>query len=55
MCAISNDALDHEVGVNRQREDCLGLVAALWPEARVTIYIDNDLSAPDPRVIHRGK
>jgi hypothetical protein len=39
-----------EVGVERQRADCIALAERLWPSASVRVFIDNDLSAADPSV-----
>ncbi len=49
-CRISKDPSRLEVGVNRQRQDCLALAKDLWPEGQVRLYIDNDVSAADPEV-----
>ena len=49
-CRISKDPTRLEVGVERQRHDCLELVARRWPSAPVRIFVDNDLSAADPTV-----
>ncbi len=49
-CRISKDPSRLEVGVNRQRQDCLALAKDLWPEGQVRLYIDNDVSAADPAV-----
>ena len=49
-CRISKDPNRLEVGVNRQRQDCLALAKDLWPKGQVRFYIDNDVSAADPTV-----
>jgi site-specific DNA recombinase len=49
-CRISNDPARLEVGVTRQRADCAELVARLWPEARIRVFADNNLSAANPNV-----
>ena len=49
-CRISKDPNRLEVGVNRQRQDCLALAKDLWPDGQVRLYIDNDVSAADPTV-----
>jgi site-specific DNA recombinase len=49
-CRISKDPTRLEVGVERQRRDCLALAHQLWPEAQVRTFVDNDLSAADPAV-----
>jgi site-specific DNA recombinase len=51
-CRISKDPTRLEVGVERQRGDCLTLAHQLWPEAKVRTFVDNDLSAADPAVAH---
>ncbi len=50
-CRISKDPTRLEVGVNRQRQDCLALAGDLWPEAQVRLFIDNDVSAADPAAV----
>ncbi len=49
-CRISKDPTRLEVGVERQRGDCLALAHELWPKAQVRTFVDNDLSAADPAV-----
>jgi site-specific DNA recombinase len=49
-CRISKDPTRLEVGVERQRGDCLALTHQLWPQAQVRTFVDNDLSAADPAV-----
>ena len=49
-CRISKDPSRLEVGVNRQRQDCLVLAKDLWPQGQVRLFIDNDVSAADPAV-----
>src|SRR5436305_13639134 len=53
-CRISKDPARLEVGVERQRGDCVALVARLWPGAQVRLFTDNDLSAADPAVARPG-
>ncbi len=49
-CRISKDPARLELGVDRQRADCLELAGRLWPNAPVRLFVDNDLSAADPDV-----
>ncbi|MBW3576035.1 MAG: recombinase family protein [Actinobacteria bacterium] len=49
-CRISKDPSRLEIGVNRQREDCVALANDLWPQCEVRLFIDNDVSAADPAV-----
>jgi len=49
-CRISKDPARMEVGVERQRADCVELANRLWGEAEVRVFVDNDLSAADPTV-----
>jgi site-specific DNA recombinase len=49
-CRISKDPSRLEVGVNRQRQDCVALANDLWPQCQVRLFIDNDVSAADPAV-----
>lgn len=53
-CRISKDPARLEVGVDRQRADCLELVGRLWPGAEIRWFVDNDLSAADPAVRRPG-
>ncbi len=36
--------------MTRQRADCTELVSRLWPEARIRVFADNNLSAANPDV-----
>jgi DNA invertase Pin-like site-specific DNA recombinase/predicted peroxiredoxin len=49
-CRISKDPARLEVGVERQRVDCVELAGRLWPHAQIRLFTDNDLSAADPAV-----
>ena len=49
-CRISSDPKQSQIGVDRQRADCLELAARLWPETPVEVFVDNDRSAADPAV-----
>lgn len=49
-CRISKDPTRLEVGVERQRGDCVAMANRLWREAKVRLFVDNDLSAADPVV-----
>jgi site-specific DNA recombinase len=42
---ISHDPTGAQIGVTRQRADCLTIAQSRWPDAPVVEYVDNDISA----------
>jgi site-specific DNA recombinase len=50
-CRISHDPLRQEVGVDRQRSDCIALSEATWPGLPSVLYTDNDLTAANEAVL----